>query len=278
MACWADLIKLIRTPFFKKGVKEVALEKTDWEYNREIRLFEEEKGYYHIGRFPVTDSQISIEIKLTSAQAIYNGTLIIATWNTSGINSISAKTYGDVNNVLTNLIKIYHDTSRVNENYVEVYIELPAYSKALFHIQCAGLVGVPQYIMAKINSVPTYANISPESIILPIESGGTNATTPKQARYNLGVSRVRYATVDVGVDENAVSTASFTADDEIEGFAVSLVNVKQSGTTSLTQSAIKDINVLAQISLMSEKRLTIYVSNTGTLKANVTVGIMYMTA
>jgi aspartokinase len=106
------------------------LEKTTYEYNKELTLGG--SGKVCIGKFPMYDSNISVEIKSTT-NTTYNGTLIIATQNinTTGGGTYTATVYGDASNSLTNSIKIHYGSG---SNVFSVYIDLPGWSKNLLHI------------------------------------------------------------------------------------------------------------------------------------------------
>ena len=133
------------------------LPKTTYEYNKELSLGS--SGKVCIGVFPCYDSNISVEIKSTT-NITYHGTLIIATQNinTSGGGSYSATVYGDEKNTLTPEIKIQYASG---SNAFSIYINLPAWSKNLLHIQCAALAGTPSNIATVVDSIPSTATIVP---------------------------------------------------------------------------------------------------------------------
>ena len=107
------------------------LEKTTYEYNSELAIGS--SGKVCIGKFPMYDSNVSVEIKSTTNKT-FNGTLIIATQNinTTGGGVYTATVYGDANNALTESIKIHYGSG---SNVFSVYIDLPSWSKNLLHIQ-----------------------------------------------------------------------------------------------------------------------------------------------
>ena len=133
------------------------LGKTTYEYNKELALGS--TGKVCIGKFPMYDSNISVEIKSTTSSP-YNGTLIIATQNinTTGGGSYTAKVYGDADNSLTESIKIHYGSG---SNVFSVYIDLPGWSKNLLHIQCVALKGEPTDIATTVSEIPSNATIVP---------------------------------------------------------------------------------------------------------------------
>lgn len=138
-----------------------ALNKTTYEYNAELALGA--GGKVCIGKFPMYDSNVSVEIKSTTSQT-YNGTLVIATQNinTSGGGVYQATVYGDASNTLTNSIKIHYGSG---SNVFSVYIDLPGWSKNLLHIQCVSLASTPSSIATSVDSIPSNATIVPTNAL-----------------------------------------------------------------------------------------------------------------
>ena len=138
-----------------------ALTKTAYEYNVELAMGS--SGKVCIGKFPMYDSNVSVEIKSTTNQT-YNGTLIIATQNinTSGGGSYQATVYGDASNTLTDSIKIHYGSG---SNVFSVYIDLPSWSKNLLHIQCVSLASAPSSIATAVDSIPSNATLVPTNAL-----------------------------------------------------------------------------------------------------------------
>lgn len=138
------------------------LSKTTYEYNAELTLGKD--GKVCIGRFPMYDSNISVEIKSTTNKA-FNGTLIIATQNinTTGGGTYSATVFGDASNTLTDAIRIHYGTG---SNVFSVYIDLPSWSKNLVHVQCAALKGTPTNIATSVSEIPSEATIVPKNALM----------------------------------------------------------------------------------------------------------------
>ena len=137
------------------------LGKTTYEYNKELALGS--TGKICIGKFPMYDSNISVEIKSTTSTT-YNGTLIIATQNinTTGGGTYTATVYGDASNSLTDAIKIQYLSG---SNVFSVYIDLPPWSKNLLHIQCVALKGEPTDIATAVSEIPSTATIVPTNAL-----------------------------------------------------------------------------------------------------------------
>lgn len=137
------------------------LGKTTYEYNKELAIGS--TGKVCIGKFPMYDSNISVEIKSTTSTT-YNGTLVIATQNinTTGGGSYTATVYGDASNSLTDAIKIQYLSG---SNVFSVYVNLPSWSKNLLHIQCVALAGTPTDIATTVTEVPSTATIVPTNAL-----------------------------------------------------------------------------------------------------------------
>jgi hypothetical protein len=141
-----DVVNLVQNS--EASIRANMPEKTTWDYRREVNIGGSDAGVpdkYLIGRFPVGDSQISIEFKTTTGSSTYYGMLIIsAAGSTEGRYAV-AKMYGDVDNVLTQWISFYNEVAEINSVYV--FVAFPWYSKNLLHIQCANLTGDPIGLM-----------------------------------------------------------------------------------------------------------------------------------
>lgn len=138
-----------------------AVEKTTYEYNKELAIGE--SGKVCIGKFPMYDSNITVEINSTTDNT-YHGTLVIATQNINeSLGGIyRATVYGDATNSLTDSIKIeYLNGSRV----FSVYINLPSWSKNLLHIQCVALRSIPTDIATLVEEIPSTATIVPTNAL-----------------------------------------------------------------------------------------------------------------
>lgn len=134
-----------------------AVEKTTHEYNKELAIGQ--YGKVCIGKFPMYDSNITVEINSTTDKT-YHGTLVIATQNINeSLGGVyQATVYGDATNSLTDSIKIeYLNGSRV----FSVYINLPSWSKNLLHIQCVALRSTPTDIATLVDEIPSTATIVP---------------------------------------------------------------------------------------------------------------------
>lgn len=149
------------------------LGKTTYEYNTELALGS--SGKVCIGKFPMYDSNISVEIKSTT-NTTYNGTLVIATQNinTTGGGSYKAVVYGDADNTLTDSIKIHYGSG---SNVFSVYVNLPGWSKNLLHIQCVALAGTPTNVATTVTEIPSNATIVPTNALATTYATKANLTS-----------------------------------------------------------------------------------------------------
>jgi hypothetical protein len=107
------------------------LPKVTYEYNKELSL--SSNGKVCIGKFPMYDSNITVDISSTTTDT-YHGTLVIASQNinTTGGGTYKAVVYGDATNTITPAIRIEYLSG---SNVFSVYANLPGWSKNLIHIK-----------------------------------------------------------------------------------------------------------------------------------------------
>lgn len=198
------------------------LGKTTYEYNSELALGG--TGKVCIGKFPMYDSSISVEIKSTTSQT-YNGTLIIATQNinTTGGGVYQATVYGDADNKLADSIRIHYGSG---SNVFSVYINLPGWSKNLLHIQCVALAGAPTDIATTITEIPSNATIIPTNALKAQLDG--KVPTSRTVNGKALSSNISLTAADVGalpssttiptvnnatltIQKNGTKVATFTA-------------------------------------------------------------------
>lgn len=172
------------------------LGKTTYEYNTELALGQ--SGKVCIGKFPMYDSNVSVEIKSTT-NTPYNGTLVIATQNinTTGGGTYTAKVYGDADNSLTNSIKIQYLSG---SNVFSVYIDLPGWSKNLLHIQCVALKAEPTDIATVVTEIPSTATIVPTNALKAQFDNKANSSHGTHVTYS--------TTVPAAAGTASVGTAS----------------------------------------------------------------------
>lgn len=188
-----------------------ALEKITYEYNREIDI--KGVGYVCIGKFPMYDSNITVDIDSTT-DTTYHGTLVIATQNinTSGGGARTATVYGDPSNTLADRVKIHYG---VGSNVFSVYINLPSWSKNLLHIRCMALAGEPTDIATTVDAIPENATMVPVNAItsstrsttwLPHASGSVSGSNSASA-----VTLAKQVVTDVTVGSTTASISGGSA-------------------------------------------------------------------
>lgn len=137
------------------------LPKVTYEYNKELALGS--NGLVCIGKFPMYDSNITVDIN-TTTNVPYHGTLVIATQNinTTGGGTYKAVVYGDADNSLTERIKIEYLSG---SNVFSVYCNFPGWSKNLIHIKFISSKGAPTDVVTSITEIPATATIVPINAI-----------------------------------------------------------------------------------------------------------------
>lgn len=176
------------------------LDKITYEFNKELALGGD--GKVCIGKFPMYDSNITVDISSTTSTT-YHGTLVIATQNinTTGGGSYTATVYGDASNTLTGNIKIKYVSG---SNLFEVYINLPGWSKNSIHVKCVALAGAPTNIVEKVSSIPSNATIVPVNALTTTFVSKTNENNHNHATnaitaltgYTIATSAAALATSD----------------------------------------------------------------------------------
>lgn len=176
------------------------LDKITYEFNKELALGGD--GKVCIGKFPMYDSNITVDINSTTSTT-YHGTLVIATQNinTTGGGSYTATVYGDASNTLTGNIKIKYVSG---SNLFEVYINLPGWSKNSIHVKCVALAGAPTNIVEKVSSIPSNATIIPVNALTTTFVSKTNENNHNHATnaitaltgYTIATSAAALATSD----------------------------------------------------------------------------------
>lgn len=198
------------------------LGKTTYEYNMELSMGG--SGYVCIGKFPMYDSNVSVEIKSTT-NTTYHGTLIIASQNinTTGGGTYTAKIYGDADNSLTGSIKIHYGSG---SNVFSVYAALPTWSKNLLHIQCANLPSAPSDIVTSVSSIPSNATIVPTNALkVQLDTKANKSDIPTLSSLGITATATELNYVD-GVTSNIQT--------QLDGKAASSHNHAASNITSGT--------------------------------------------
>lgn len=133
-----------------------------YEYNKAISFGE--SGYLYIGKFPIYDTNITVDISSTTSTT-YSGKLVIACQN---YVVLKASVFGDYSNTVTP--NIYY---RKVDNTVEIYFKPTAWSKNVIHITGCGIRGEVTHVCENISTIPSDATLQPENEY--VESGQTGA-------------------------------------------------------------------------------------------------------
>lgn len=140
------------------------LDKTTFEWNKE--LSNGSNGKVCLGKFFMYDGNVTIDLSFTTIET-FNATIVIASQNlnrTTSTGVIRANVYGDVNNSISPLLSIFRPNPSTENGSVEVYANLPGFSKCLVHIQGVRLEtkteGGVQYvggydILSNVSAIPT---------------------------------------------------------------------------------------------------------------------------
>ncbi len=166
------------------------LEKVTYEWNKSIAFGS--TGYLLIGKFPMYDSNITIDIDSTTSTT-YHGTLVIATQNinTSRGGSYVCNVYGDATNTVTSAFVVQYSSG---SNKFNVYFKPLPWSKNLIHIRAVSLAAAPteSEICTSVSSVPTTDLLTVTNALtatfLGISATAASATKLQTARTIWGQS------------------------------------------------------------------------------------------
>ena len=121
-----------------------------YEFNKQKSFGE--SGYLYIGKFPIYDTNITVDISSTTSTT-YSGKLVIACQN---YVVLKASVFGDYSNTVTP--NIYY---KVVDNTVEIYFKPQAWSKNVIHITGCGIQGAVTHVCENIRAIPTDATLQP---------------------------------------------------------------------------------------------------------------------
>lgn len=131
-----------------------ALPKLTNEWNKELATGS--NGKVCIGKFAHYDTNTTIEISSTTSTT-YNATIVIATQNiapNTTAGTIKVNVYGDNTNTITPRLVVFRPYGSA-DRYVEVYADLPGWSKNRVHIFQIAAAGTATNILESISSIPT---------------------------------------------------------------------------------------------------------------------------
>lgn len=140
------------------GEWQIVSTEIPYEYTKKVSFGA--SGYLYIGKFPVYDTNITVDISCTTSTT-YNGKLVVACQNSK---IMKASVFGDYSNIVTANIFL-----KLIDNTVEVYFKPQAWSKNIIHITCCGIQGNVTYICEKIDAVPTDATLQPVNEFLEVQ-------------------------------------------------------------------------------------------------------------
>lgn len=123
-----------------------------YEYNKAVSFGE--SGYLYIGKFPIYDTNITVDISSTTSTT-YSGKLVIACQN---YVALKASVFGDYSNTVTPNINY-----KVVDNTVEIYFTPQPWSKNVIHITGCSIRGEVTHVCEKISAIPTDATTHPEN-------------------------------------------------------------------------------------------------------------------
>ena len=133
-----------------------------YEFNKQKSFGE--SGYLYIGKFPIYDTNITVDISSTTSTT-YSGKLVIACQN---YVVLKASVFGDYSNTVTP--NIYY---KKVDNTVEIYFKPQAWSKNVIHITGCGIRGEVTHVCENISTIPSDATLQPKNEY--VESGQTGA-------------------------------------------------------------------------------------------------------
>lgn len=112
-----------------------------FEYKRCLKFTGASGKYLKIGAFPVYDSNIVIDITMTSG-SVYHGTLVIATQNVSGSSAggHDIRVYNDPSGIIASKLRVVWTSGYQRYN---IYFQIVNYAKIMLNIRAFALPDVP---------------------------------------------------------------------------------------------------------------------------------------
>lgn len=135
---------------------DAKLAKTTYEESKELALADQ--GKVCLGKFGAYDTNITIELNSTT-HLTYHATIVIQSQNIYSNNSqkgsASCYVYDDADNHITPLISVFYPHGSASRQ-IEVYADLPTYSKNLVHVQGIGIAdGGMTDVLTSVSEIPT---------------------------------------------------------------------------------------------------------------------------
>ena len=129
-----------------------------YEFNKKLSFGA--SGYLYVGKFPIYDTNITVDISSTTSTT-YSGKLVIACQN---YVVVKASVFGDYSNTVTP--NIYY---KKVDNTVEIYFKPQAWSKNVIHITGCGIQGEVTHVCENIAEIPTDATSHPVNEFLEVQ-------------------------------------------------------------------------------------------------------------
>ena len=180
------------------------LEKTTYETSKELACGS--NGKVCLGKFSAYDTNITIEINSTT-DSTYHAIIIIQSQNiaaNSTNGTATCQVYGDADNHITDLLTIFRPYGS-SDRFIEVYANLPAYSKNLIHVQAVNLKeGGMTNVLTSVDGIPTSitgkTKVWPHNVLLAnfIPNGITDIYTA----YEQNISGVSADTSGISWDSD----------------------------------------------------------------------------
>ena len=187
-------------------IVETYYPKTTYEWNKALSCGS--NGKICIGKFQMYDSNVTIHLSITT-NITYNATIVIQSQNlnrATSYGSIRCDVYGDFQNSITPLISVFRPNPNTANGAVEVYANLPGWSKNILHIQALGLEADATDIVTSVSEVPS--SVAGKTALVHDNTGSAN-----EKICNLFTSHI--LTVDdsiSGTSTNPVSNSAIDAE------------------------------------------------------------------
>lgn len=178
------------------------LEKTTYEKSAELACGS--NGKVCLGKFGVYDSNVTIELNCTTSTS-YHATIVLYTQNIYANQSggtIGCHVYEDANNAITPLLTIFRPNTGSTDRFVEVYADLPGWSKNLVHVQGVALSdGGMQDVLTTVDTIPTA--ITGKTLVTPVNILTDNFASKSHGTHvTYGTSAAALGTSSAGTSDS----------------------------------------------------------------------------
>ena len=219
------------------------LEKTTYEKSAELACGS--NGLVCLGKFGAYDTNITIELNCTTSTT-YHATIVIHSQNvvangTGG--TVGCYVYDDADNHVTPLLSVFRPYGSANRQ-IEVYANLPGWSKNLVHIQGVALSdGGMTNVLTSVSSIPT--SISGKQKVTPVNVLTTNfaSSSHTHTASSIGAAAASHTHDDRYYTETEIDSKISTLNTAINGKQATITG----GATTITSS-----NLTASRALISD--------------------------